>query len=466
MHSLTTAHKHITRITMASCPICADSYNRSSRKCVTCVYCKFEACTSCLERFILESTHEPHCMSPDCRAAWSQEFLADNFTQAFVHKRLRDHRRRQLFERELSLLPATQPLVEIKLRENETNKRLDELREKKAALMKEVAAINLETNKLYTQRYQAIVEARRVADGGPQHDPAAPGPSQPAPEKRLEFVRACPALDCRGFLSTQWKCGVCQLFACSECHEVKGNARDAPHTCKPENVESAKLLAKETKPCPKCGASSVRIAGCNQVWCISCHTAWNWNTRKVETGPVHAVDYYEFMRNNPNGAPQRNHGDIRCGGYPMPRQMQMLVARIKDPEVDALDLPALMRRFLHFYEVDGHRYRPDIVRDNAELRVKYMLKEIDEKHFMQILQQREKAQRKSREIYQVIETVNDVGAEIFRHMAEAASRRAVMAAYNELKTLLDYGREGFARIQKTYACTTPPLPQLVALPNV
>jgi len=81
-------------------------------------------------------------------------------------------------------------------------------------------------------------------------------------EDKAHFVRQCPANDCRGFLSTQWKCGICERWTCPDCHELKGYDRDCDHQCDPNNVETAKLLANDSKPCPKCQSLIFKIEGC------------------------------------------------------------------------------------------------------------------------------------------------------------------------------------------------------------
>ena len=63
--------------------------------------------------------------------------------------------------------------------------------------------------------------------------------------ERRAFVRACPYADCKGFLSTAWKCGLCEMWTCSECHEGRGPDRDAPHTCDPEHLETARMLERD-----------------------------------------------------------------------------------------------------------------------------------------------------------------------------------------------------------------------------
>ena len=46
-----------------------------------------------------------------------------------------------------------------------------------------------------------------VEDSGNEAEPESIG--RGVNKQRNEFVRACPDENCRGFLSTQWKCGVC-----------------------------------------------------------------------------------------------------------------------------------------------------------------------------------------------------------------------------------------------------------------
>ena len=40
--------------------------------------------------------------------------------------------------------------------------------------------------------------------------------------ERKKFIMPCPADDCRGFLSTSYKCEVCKKFSCPKCLVVLG----------------------------------------------------------------------------------------------------------------------------------------------------------------------------------------------------------------------------------------------------
>lgn len=96
-----------------------------------------------------------------------------------------------------------------------------------------------------------------------KHGPRALLPESEAKKPKASFVRACPSGDCRGFLSSAWKCGTCEGWACSNCHEYIGKDKNkTEHVCHPDQVASARLLDKETKPCPKCASAIFKISGC------------------------------------------------------------------------------------------------------------------------------------------------------------------------------------------------------------
>lgn len=50
------------------------------------------------------------------------------------------------------------------------------------------------------------------------------------------------------------------------------------HVCKKEDIETAKLLKENTKPCPSCNMGVYKIEGCSQMFCTSCKTAFGWTT--------------------------------------------------------------------------------------------------------------------------------------------------------------------------------------------
>jgi len=182
---------------------------------------------------------------------------------------------------------------------------------------------------------------------------AGAGGAAPRPE-RVQILRGCPAEDCRGFLSVGGICGICDMKICLSCHEIigkKGEAveqvaelefqiteRQGPgakrmHRCDPASVETAKLLQKETRPCPKCKALIFKTDGCDQMWCTQCQTPFSWNTGRVEEGRVHNPHYYEWLRRTQGSLPPVPHqpGDVVAH---VPQQEAADCCR---PETDLVD---------------------------------------------------------------------------------------------------------------------------------
>lgn len=359
------------------CPICCDVIDKSSNI-ISCHFCSYKTCLECAKQYLLQTIETAHCMS--CRRGWTREFMLDHFPKKFVLKEYKEHRENVLFDKEKSLLPASQPYAERELRvrakRNEVTKVMEEKKRAYDAfcedhrgysfvatalekITEEMENIMPHTYKRYyltpinflqhhqrdricdypchgnlnngtctvccaktceqcghkyfprpsrmnieqhvcreehivqeTKRREFLATYRQLMSSDDAWEyvrlkpvvdnflrrydreiskkrremrlmPDGLGVTIPSIEKeKRTFVRPCPVNDCRGFLSTAWKCGICENFTCSHCHEVKGKSRDSPHVCLQENVETAKLLAKDTRPCPNCGTRIFKISGC------------------------------------------------------------------------------------------------------------------------------------------------------------------------------------------------------------
>lgn len=427
-----------------SCNVCVELFNKSNRKPIGCAHCGFEACASCVCRVLLDSSKDPHCMQ--CAKEWNKDFIVENFTKKFVNDTLKKHREQQLFEREQGMLPATQPAVEREIEKEHLTNRLPALTERKKQLKIELKEIEAEIAQIH----------RNVARINIAH---AVGAQQGVlKEDRRQFVRRCPVGDCLGFLSTAWKCGLCQNWACPECHEVKGANKDAPHECKPENVETAKLLAKDTKPCPKCAVPIHRIAGCNQMFCTNCHTPFDWVTLRVERGVIHNPHYFEMRQRLGAAAPDVEMQQMVCGERPPTIQALMHALHNKHKvglEVLGMDMRRFMEWISHMYGAERQRYMVDNLNDNVDLRIKYMMKKIDETRFKQLLQQREKARMKKQEIEQVIASTFTLAMDILRMIMSAPSLNRIRKHVKELKSLVPMAEEGMDKIARKYNCTVP-----------
>jgi len=286
----------------SECQICCEKYNKSNHVPIKCVSCEFEACRQCHSTFILDAANViPNCMN--CHKELQREFMVEKFTQKFVTQDWKKHREQIILQRERALLPTRQPVAEM-------IRHKDVLRRESEDLLKQM-------NELRARQYQCQREIGNIeyrVRMGPAAD-ANPNSRSAAAPHTAAFIRPCPntASNCRGFLSTQWKCNLCNIWACKDCHEIKGMTQDAPHECNPDNLASAKLIDAETRPCPKCGARVFKISGCNQMFCTACNDcAFDWVTGRIET-IIHNPHYFEFQRQRNGGQAPRVLGDILCG---------------------------------------------------------------------------------------------------------------------------------------------------------
>ena len=385
-----------------------------------------------------------------CRKAWSREILSNNFTLKFISKTYKSRREELLYEREKSLMPATQPYVELekKFRANKCEiesiqRNIISINESSAHVYRKPIAVIAAENNTHTE-WDAYNIRNKITSDLRKKVSACTIDIQhlewvnnriieritgnvASNEKRL-FVRACPYENCRGFLSTAWKCGLCDNWTCPECHEGKGKNKDAPHTCDPNSVATAQLLAKDSRNCPKCASLIFKINGCDQMYCTQCHTPFSWRTGQIEFGTVHNPHYFEYQR--ARGTLPRQPGDVQCGGYPDWRDILAIIQR------GHIYWPAIVasyRSLGHCQHVLLPRYTVNAQETNKDLRIKFMIGDFGEDEFKKKIQQREKARHKKNDIRQVLEMYMTVITDLYQSFVETKKIDEIVSSLYELR---------------------------------
>ena len=480
-----------------TCVICLETYTKELRLKVTCPYCPSNACRGCVQRYLLTTHEDPQCM--ECKRGWNREFIDLHLTKTFRNGPLRKHRAKTLMDREKAMLPAMQIFVEAtkKLRVHGEElmtvmqtirkyelRRVEILRERDAIR----TAIRVHTNEdiekldrncaLYGEnegklmrirfdqetlnrqmtRWHNILEGR-AAD------------AVRATEAR-EFIQRCPAEGCRGYLSTAYKCGTCAKYTCNECLVVKGENRDAEHTCSEEAKASTALIRRETKPCPKCGVRIYKIDGCDQMFCTqdTCHTAFSWNTGHIVTGAIHNPHYYEYLRHRNGGEMPREAGDIPCGGLPavwqFSREILAIPATLLPIEQKNLIL-SVHRCLTDMADVRLPEYPARLPANvNKDINIRYLMNEMEEAEWQKQLEQRETRFERKREIGQILTTFAHVGAELFRNLINHPGvtgeprTKLIAKTWNEtvakqMEDLRLYTNKSLVELGKRMGCAIP-----------
>lgn len=448
---------------------------------IVCQHCPAHACRQCHQRHLLLTYEDPHCVS--CKRGWNSDFMGANFPISFRNGALRAHRRKVLFEREKTLLPALQIYAEYRrsiqrltLERNQLFEKFGneyhaadtvaykyktlknkvfvvghniERQKKEIRLLKCVTAPSeLPSVPILLKKARETRDALRVVEADLQAEVAALEPiylemkekfdkvsidlrtatnlyyGDKAAATRREFIMKCPAEECRGFLSTAYKCGTCDAWACVECHVSIGKEKDAAHTCDPNTVLSAKAIKDETRPCPKCGTRIFKIDGCQQMYCVmdGCQTAFDWVSGNIVTGMIHNPHYLEWLKRKQGGVLEREAGDIPCGGMPNTWQM---VGAFRDLDVADELTTVVLESFRNLQELIELRMRdypsrlPQLA--NKEDDVDYLLNEITEDVWQQRLERTETKFLKKKEIGQILQTLATAGSDMMNRMYERAT---------------------------------------------
>ena len=379
-----------------TCHICCETFTSSLRARVKCPSCPLEACRECIRKYLLQTSELPHCMATNCKSAWDRKFLIDNTLKAFVNGKYKNHRAEILLEQEKARMPETMPAVE-------NYRNLDKLQ-------KEVTDNTVELNKLLEQ-YNTL----KFNINHKKHRIKRIKRGDCGEEKKREFKQKCGVEGCHGFLSSAWKCGVCDTWTCPKCLEVIGKDKNCGHECDPNNVESAKLIKKETRNCPSCATAIFKLEGCDQMWCTQCHVAFSWKTGLRVNGVIHNPHFYNWQREGGGEAPIQTPGAQVCGGLPhgwtFRRHLNKAItgSRARDCALTTCVMQ-LHAGAAHFQHVELDRLRRDCqnANNNKPLRIQYLCQEITEDQLKRKLQQNDKKIEKKLAQLQVYELVNTV----------------------------------------------------------
>jgi hypothetical protein len=393
------------------CTVCYSAPHK-----VKCPYCEHLTCVQCQKTFLTGITKDAHCMN--CNKLWDRSTLVSLLPRTFVTGKLKEYRESILFEREQGLMPATQPeVVRIKV-QTEINALVkgfkEEARKKPGRKGERPPELNI------LRQFQINFIARTTGQGRPE-------------KKVVKLVRKCPCTGCKGFLNSKWKCELCSMDICKECNETV----ECNHTCDPEIVETMKLIRSDTKGCPTCGTLIYRSSGCPQMWCVECHTTFDWNTGEIETGVVHNPHYYEFQRRN--GTLARNPGDV-CGGDG-PNIYQLVGFGN-----DAMDIHRCIVHIQRYYTLQVHQD------PNRKNRIAYMLGHIDDDQFKFRIQCSEKAREKHRDICNILDMFTTVATDLLQTLLVNRDVEMFKVACVNLTV---YSNEALTRIREVYKTNVP-----------
>ncbi len=447
---------------MKDCSICCEPFNKSNRCKIECKTCESKdviACQSCSKRYILDQPNDPSCMI--CKVEWDAEFLSENFTKTFVNKELKNHRENFLLEKQIAMLPETQEYAE-------RSKLIEGLEKQKEINLIKKRKLQTEIQKLTIDIRQIDITIYDIRSDNENNV-----------KSNAEFTFKCPVEECNGFLNNKFKCGICDNKICKHCMEIKGE----DHECDEEKKETVKLLRQDTKPCPKCGQLIHKLPnGCDQMYCIKCHTAFSWRTGRLDRGNIHNPEYYRWMRENGQNIP-RNPLDIRhdpCGNNVIEYNELLRIlrhyfpvisnraigSRIHSPTfIDCKQTVKIsnMRRMISHIDMINYNYRTYMNYQENILRswrADYILSKLTKAEFKRRLQMNEKKNNKEKKLNDIWNVVRFVLIEYIGKITETSYEKnegikIIDNIIEESEKIRIFSNNMFKKVGKIFNMTYP-----------
>jgi hypothetical protein len=347
------------------CSICIETF--TDKLTFKCNACKYINCIECHKKYLLTSNQDPHCIS--CRSVISYDIFIDKFNEKWIFDKYKKHRYEILWEKEKSLIPQTVRYIGLK---------------------KQEAVLIEEKNKL-------IEQVRKINDSIYLLNNDALNLNTKAVTNKFKYTYSCPKQECKGFLNEENICEICDITVCKKCYTEIEKDLKGPHECIPELVETFNAIKKEAKPCPSCGEFISKISGCDQMFCITCGTAFSWKSGMIEKGIIHNPHAHTFFQNNPtaqqNYINNQNHNQNNGCRTPIPAYtfFENINKKIFFDEVDYIKIiHRNIAEFRQYYRTTFTAFMNNNNEKNKDIRIKYIKNEIDEKSFKQTLHLRDK----------------------------------------------------------------------------
>lgn len=400
------------------CNICFDSSAK-----ISCKNCEFQTCKDCSKQFLETSINDAACCS--CKHPWDDDFLINSFGTSWFNGKYRKTRTEVIVDRQKSMMATTMPLVE---QERNKRKRLQTIQEMEAEY------------KLLRERQAELKRAiSHLKYGGEAAS------VQNVPRNVARYRCATP--ECKGFVSSEdSKCPVCDHTTCTKCLCIE----ESEHECKQEDLDTANEIKKATVSCPGCHVRIQRSHGCNQMFCVNCHVAFDYKTLEIVRGNIHNPHYFEIQAQLNRGHVQRDARDVPCGGFPNVHHMGNL------DRADRLRHGARLRIFHHITNVELPKLRenPDF---NAQNRVKYIMREMDDKAFVTATSRKAMDEKVNSHYQDILRAFVDSSQDVYMRMMDSMGKHTStiepfrdLNYVKELDTIIAYTNKESKKIGEKY----------------
>lgn len=381
---------------MTYCNICIEDLTVNNT--VVCNYCEYTTCKKCFQRYLLDTKKTiKNCMN--CNNIFTRGMLINMLGLSYIENMYKNHIKELLFNEEKTLIPLSMITVQ-------KNKEIKEIIIEKYNII----------NNTYLKKLSKFDRIKLEHEIKAHDEYVKYLKTKPVEKTKIQYKYPCASIHCDGFVNNQWKCEICDKTTCKYCFKIK----EENHECLKDDVDTAELIKKDSKPCPKCNISIMKTSGCDQMWCTSCHTAFDWKSLKIVTkGIIHNPEYFKYMREH-NITIARNPNDNPCANLLYDSYLKIINRKKELNKIlsNTLinQLYELYRRIQHCELVSLHSLIQKVnVYDNWKdnERVRFLEKEITEKQYKTNLARKFKEIDYINEVISLQRTICEVSKETY-----------------------------------------------------
>jgi hypothetical protein len=460
-------------------------------------------------------------MAPKCTVVFSRRFLAQNFTQVFLNTDYKNIIANAKYSEEKSRLSESMTEASLIKYTRDLSEKVHRLtQEYSTSLQAQLSALgdrfphhntrSREENEAYQREYMNIelkhapikydIDMCRRLLNEAQNDLNMLKYGEIRGRKKIDgdaVVTRCPVVECTGYVTARaWRCGMCNVKVCAQCHKSKSMANDVEHVdenhqCDRNEVETVKMLNKDSKPCPKCNMPIMKAYGCNQMWATCCNIAFNWATGEIvrDRRSFHNPEYTAYllkqgkrrdndMYNRTENATGEHLETVRMaddvddnnerripplidtgvgGCAQMPSIDQLIMSMERFGGYDRKAIVQTIEFFRLILDLRDKHLGRDPQTDNHDLRVKRLLNDIDDETFKNSIYRRSHDVQKISEIRETQEFFRLGTTEICRRLVDTkgkrdAYRRNAIACIEELIAFMRDVEEAYKIVLKIYNC--------------
>ena len=325
-----------------------------------------------------------------CKVDLTDSFVLKNTSATFFNTTYKNHKIDGIMIIERNLLPMAQPIVQIERKISRTKEKLSSLTVKMKVVTNEINKLKRTTNdpeKLYQLNENLNIYKSIIPDMKFYIQDLI---SKRSSKHSYVYINKCQTENCQGYLNLEFHCDLCESSFCQQCYKKKS----FEHTCHPDDILTTNLLKTDTKPCPGCKTPIFKIEGCSQMFCTNCKTTFDWQTMVIDySGFVHTPEFFEHM--NKNGEDVVFLPNIELVHYVLALETH---ASHKHTVLNHYSL-------VQHFQLDILQKYPDQKNqeENLDLRVKFLMDEIDEIKWRSTIKLRDTLFQKKKSVRKILD---------------------------------------------------------------